>query len=393
MSSTKIAGIVAGLVLSLVAVAGGGFYLGQHYRLVPVEPPTPPVFQPPVTPEAVAPPVLTPPVPPSFPKASAKRGEGPFSYKFSRGEKLGYVLEAEVTGAGTERDLGVGDIGMRFDSQFDLDTEAVDHDGVANLKLQFNQVDMVGRFMGDEVRLHHGEGSSEPEARIINQMKSDRQPPTEDTPQMDFFKTPIRMSVGPDGEVLGVQGVPGFEDMLVPESIVAAVGFPEENLVEGQQWESDFRLPIPGFDVAVDAKALNTFEGYIDLGGHSCAVIRQVLDSSQVNGQLSSPSGVLGEMMKFTMPKFTLAGENTIYFDTAIGKMRQANMDFTVGLEIGQELDAVKNLIGAFGQQLDDLEGNSSRKSSAKTKSKDEPLMDLGFNVVSTLSLQEDATP
>lgn len=397
MSSTKLAGIVAGLILSFVAVAGGGFYLGQHYRLVPVDapaPPQPPVFEPPKLPETITPsePAPTPPVPPTPAKASAARGPGPFSYRFKAGEKIGYVLEADVSGTGNERDLGAGDIGMRFDAQFDLDTEAVDPDGVANLMLRFNRADMTGRFLGDEVTMHHGEGGEGEEPRIINQVQGTRRDAEPDSAQMAFFKQPIRMSVGPDGEVFGVQGVPGFEDMLVPESIVAAVGFPEDHLTEGQHWESDFRLPIPGFDVAVDAKAINTFEGYMDLNGHECAVIHQVIDSSQVNGQLNTASGVLGEMMKFAMPKFTLAGENYVYFDMALGKVRQATMDFTVGLEIGDELGAMKDLIGAFGQQLDDLEG---KKSSAKTTKKEpeQPLLDLGFNVVSRLTLEDAGTP
>lgn len=403
MSSTKLAGIVAGLSLAFVAVAGGGFYLGQHYRLVPIEPPQPPVFQPPDSVSSApavtaAPQTPQPPVPPSLPETIAEtvvpKGEGPFSYRFNPGEKLGYMLFAEVSGAGNERDLGMGDMGMRFDAQFDLDTETVDQEGVANLKLQFNRADLVGRFMGDEVSLHHG-GTEGESPQLANQVRrSKARLNSSVSPELEFFKQPIRMSVAPNGEVLGVQGMPGIEEMLVPESIVAAVGFPETMLAEGQQWESSFRLPIPGFDVAADAKAINSFEGYTDLGGHPCAVIRQVLDSSQVNGQLSSATGVLGEMMKFSMPKFSLAGENMIYFDTQLGKVRRADIDLTVGIVIGEELGAFKNLITAFGEQLDGLEGGSPGKSSAKVKSSkpdepEKPLLDLGFNVVSTLTLQD----
>jgi hypothetical protein len=224
--------------------------------------------------------------------------------------------------------------------------------------------------------------------RLINQVKSKRQQQAqqEDAPQLEFFKTPIQMNVRSDGEVLGVKGMAGFEEVMMPESIVAAVGFPEADMPEGYEWDSEFRLPIPGFDTAVPAKARNTFSGYTDYEGHPCALIRQVIDSSQSNGSISSPGGALAQMMSFSLPMFKLSGENYIYFDTEIGKIRNATMSLTISLEIGQELDAIKSLIGAYSQQLDGIEGKPGAR---QMENADAPLMDLGFTVNSSLSLQE----
>lgn len=386
VSPWKIAALIASFAVAIAAVGAGGFYLGSHYRLVPVDSlarenaaalPTPASLGLPAPP---SPTPTTAAAPAALPKAL-----GPFSYRFTPGETLGYALEARIAGNGSERDLGLGDIGLAMKAQFDMATTRVDPQGLADLTLRFTGVDMDGNFMGDKVTLHQGADR----ASMDMPGQRDAQQTTQDQlnamPQMQFFREPIAMSIAPDGRVLSATGMPGFEKVLAPEQIVAAVGFPEQDMAPGTQWESSFNLPIPGLQEVVPARAVNTFERYMDLAGHKCAVIKQSIVSSGTNNVMSSTASALSGAMNISMPVFKLDGESYVYFDTVIGKVRQADMDLNLTMELGEEMNAVKQIIGLYGEALNMLDG----KKPEATPKPQEPLMDLGVRIQSSLTLQD----
>lgn len=383
----KIVGTIIGGLVAVVGVGALGFYLGTNYRIVPVgQMPAPPEFNAPGSQAASAPAAApAPPAPPRFVPPGAARAKGPFTYRFTPGESLAYRLTADISGTGNERDFGVGGIGLDFNAGFGVDTNAVDDQGIADVTVDFDDVSMTGRFMGDEIDLQRTDSGASLRMPGANQ-SPDAQAQLANTPQMQFFEQPIRLSVAPNGDILSAQGAPGFEQVLAPEHLIAATELPEADMQPGHTWTTDFNFPIPGFALAVPAQAQNTFERMIELEGHQVAVIHQVIEATQANGQINSPAAFFGEQMDFSMPQFVLSGENYLYFDTGIGKLRQADMDLTVGLEFGAKLDAVKNLVGAFSQLMDEIDG--TQRKTEKGKEEEAPLLDLGFRIRSSLVLQ-----
>lgn len=383
-SMGKIMAIVVGGLAALIGVGALGFYLGANFRIVPVgQMPAPPEY---TTAESQAASAPTPPTPPRFVPPSASRGNGPFTYRFTPGENLAYRLTADISGTGNERDLGVGGIGMVFNAGFGVATTAVDTKGIADVTVDFDDVLMTGHFMGDEINLERSDNGTSFSMPGANQ-SPEAQSQLKNTPQMQFFEQPIRLSVAPDGRILSAQGAPGIEQVLAPEHLIAATELPEADMQPGHTWTTDFNFPIPGFNLAVPAKAQNTFESIVEIEGRRVAVIHQVIEATQANGQIDSPAAFFGEQMNFSMPRFVLSGENYIYFDTALGKLRQADMDLTVGLEFGGKLDAFKNLVGAFGNLLDEIDG--TKRNPDPDASAEAPLLDLGFQIRSSLMLQD----
>ncbi len=122
------------------------------------------------------------------------------------------------------------------------------------------------------------------------------------------------------------------------------------------------------------------------IGGRNCGVIKQEMLSVQADGQLNSPSSVLGEEMGFTMPTFEVSGVNMIYFDVDGGKLVRTEMNLFFKLEIGEELEGLKGALGAYSSILGELENPNRRP---KRGEEPEPLLDMGVEIAATLALVE----
>ena len=380
-----------------VTGVGGGIWFNEHYQIVPrnyANPPQTPT-QPTIDATTPAPPVQTtlgarardavpaqptqtaPATPPPLP-------DGPFAYRFVPNEHLVYRLQADIEGTGL--DFGQGSpVAMTMDSGLSLVTESVDGFGNGSLRLTFDEVYMGGDFMGGPFELRHG-----PERTV---MTMDGRPlvdtaqgqSTKGIPQLEFFQQPIRMKVAPDGRVLNVSGGAGLGTMLSPTQMLTPTQFPSPEFREGQQWESQFNLPVPGLGAAAPARALNTFIGRRVIRGRQCAVIRQELFSSQQDGTMASPKSVLGEGMEFTMPIFEVSGENWIYFDEGNGQLVECDMDMEFTLQLGEELKPVGDLLNLYSELFRELDGQPSPPSQQPEEK--HPLLDLGAHIQGSLTL------
>ncbi|MBI3117098.1 MAG: hypothetical protein HYZ00_00315, partial [Candidatus Hydrogenedentes bacterium] len=293
----------------------------------------------------------------SIPVETGAQPRGPFTFKFTKGEELRYRLEADVAGEGMEL-LGASPIKLDLDSAFKLSTWDVAPDGTGTLTMEFEHAAMSGDFMGSDFRMLEGPQGSVLQSNgqtLVDTAKgigSDQ-----GIPQMEFFKQPIQMEVRPDGIVTNVRGQTGLESLVQEMPLFSNLEFPEGELQQGMRWESRMKMPVPGFGAPVEARVVNTFAGYQQVGNRLCAVVQQEFRSADKANTLSMPESALGAALGFSMPQFDLGGKNLIYFDAANGQMVHGDMDLKLKLDIGKALGGSADALGEIGKGLGDLLG------------------------------------
>lgn len=325
--------------------------------------------------------------------AAEKPAEGPFTFKFTPGERLHYTLTADVQGHGLEL-LAPEPVALKMDSAFNLVTESVDTAGNGVLELAFEHTEMKGDFMGAPFEMMQGPAGERvdtggPDTGLQRDMLWR-------IPQLQFFKTPMRMKVAPNGMVTDLAGRQGAEAAVSPLPMLTDIEFPSAQLDPGAQWDSHIDMSVPGFGAPVRVRIVNTFTGYKTIGRRVCAVIEQDLTSEETNGTLTTPAGPLGGLIGFTMPEFKLGGKNMVYFDTENGQLVHSEMDLDLGLDIGQALgETTRNQLEQLGTNLGDLLSDLPEfehlGSGAGGKPKN--LLELNVDINAAVSLTDPIAP
>jgi hypothetical protein len=381
MKPSQIVALVAGVLLVFAVGAGTGIWFTKNFQIVRID-----------TPEAVAPAVAAPaevvqeqvvetPLANTAPK-------GPFSYQFTQNENLRYTMKARVEGTGTEG-FSPEDVNLFMSADMNLTTQAVDDSGNADIRFSFDRVDMAGTFMGFPVEMSKSPERTRMSVDQGQPLDTDQGSPTSGIPQLEFFDTPIDMKVGPDGRVLSVRGGTGFEGMISPDALVAPIEFPDPEMAPGYSWTTEYDMPVPGLGTAAKTKAVNTFRGYEEIGGRRLAVIDQEMSSRQYGGTMNSPESIFGEGMGFTVPTFEVRGNNTIYFDVEKGQLVKTDMNVDFDLELGEQMQAIAGLLGAYGNLLNEVEGGQGNRPSPEEPKKS--LLDLGLNIKASMELVDEA--
>jgi hypothetical protein len=398
-----------GLILTAVFVAGagGGVWFTHNFRIVPLQE-TPPAYDTteydgttgvPQTgtvgstapsdttgfraaPDQVSSTIAAVPVPGTSPQDAVPWG--PFSYRFTPGERLHYVLDADIKGSGFELGESSG-IDLFMGADLSLETQSVDSWGTGELQLKFDDVDMDGVFMGSPVDFRQAGENARMRMDGQTQVDTSAGQSIAGIPQMEFFRDPIHMTVARDGQVKRVTGAGNIGKLLSPAPMMAPVSFPDTEIPVNTQWESDFNLPVPGLGMPAKARMLNTLKGYMTVNGRKCGVIHQEFLSAQKDGTMLSPESILGEGMQFTMPEFKVAGENMVYFDIESGHLVQADLDLEFLLELGQEFQGAMDLLGSVYEMLDELEGG--KPAGKKPEEEESSLLKFGVSIDGSLSL------
>lgn len=218
---------------------------------------------------------------------------GDFAFEFEEGEKLTYRLHADIGGNALEMMSSEG-VGMTFDSTMSLTTNAVDRAGNADMTMAFETARLEGEFMGSPVRMLHDATGTRMDMDQRPLVDTNRGQSVRGIPQLEFFREPVELSVGPDGRVRRVSGASGMEAMVPPGTFAAPVAFENAREGVGETWTSEFTLPVPGAGTPIPARATNTVERYETVKGRRCAVIRQDITARQRDGRMVSPESVLG---------------------------------------------------------------------------------------------------
>lgn len=312
------------------------------------------------------------------------RDNGPFKFRFTTGERLDYTVSTSITGEGFEL-LGDAPVKMNLDTGFSLTTDAVASDGTGELTMQFGEAKMSGEFMGAPIEMRHGPLGTE--LRMGGQSVLDGA--SLGLPQLDFLDTPVKMHIGSDGVVEQVSGAPGMEALGAQMPSISTLEFPESDLLEGAQWDSQVPLPIPGFDAPVTARMKNTFTGYRHIGDRLCAIVEQQIVSVDKNNSITTPNSALGPALGLGVPQFDLAGKNTVYFDVDNGQMVQSDMDLDMKLDIGQSLGLGGGMLDQLGAGLSDLLGGLPELEGLlpAPSQENKNLLDLDLKIKSRVSL------
>jgi len=328
--------------------------------------------------------------------APASRERGPFSYKFTPGERLDYRLETQITGQGIDIDAP-SDILLDFWSDMSVVTESVDSEGNGDLRIAFDTAAMEGSFMEVPFALNLTGGN----AYVANNDQtlvdaSQDIGSVAGLPQVAFLQHPISSKVSPTGQVLSVSGVEGFSAMLTAAQPATNIEFPHENVQVGEQWVSDINLPIPGFGTAARARIVNTLDGFTYLGNRYCGVIVQEFVSDQYDGTLDSPESAFGEAMQFKMPLFELYGMNVLYFDVNNGCLVFAELGLQLVMRISQLEEQASGILGgdvasllsnALGGALGDA--NSMLDELVGPSEGQDSLLDFTVGINGTMALVE----
>ncbi|MFP6583829.1 MAG: hypothetical protein VCD00_14915 [Candidatus Hydrogenedentota bacterium] len=310
--------------------------------------------------------------------------DGPFAYRFTEGEDLTYQLDASVKGKGV--DLGVDSaIGLTMNMTFGLETQEVDRRGFGTLELEFDRVQMTGNFMGEDVHLYQTGKNVDMSMNKFEQVDTDAGDSIKGISQLEFFTEAVTMVVSPDGMVQEVSGPSGFDTILSPADALAPSPFQTANLEIGQIWTSEFTMPVPGLAVPASATSYNTLVRYEWIGTREVGVIQQQIRSTQVDGEIVSPSSMLGEGMNLTMPTFEVTGENWIYFDINDGKLVRTDMNLFFALELGEGGDAISSMLGQYSDAISGLDNRGPRKNDDE----EAPLLEMGVEIAATLYLVE----
>jgi len=403
--------IAAGVAAVLLVFGGGlafGFWFATHYRIVPVNAPQHVAQQTQTAPEAVPAPSAQPQTesqaqsqgapafksapPPAAQPASSPPADGPFRFRFTPHEKTRYQLHASIKGQG----LDLGDssgVNMQMASVMKLDTQKVAPDGTASVQLHFDDTSLTGDFMNEPFSLFTGGNQAHIQSNGKTVTDTNKTPgAVQKNPQLHFLNAPINMTVSPNGQVTHLDGPEGIASALGQVPMYSDLDFPSGDLHTGQEWDSDFELPIPGFPVPARAKMHNVFKGYTNYQGKNCAIIEQQIVSQEKNGALQS-GGLNSDSSGFQMPLFKLSGGNLVYFDVDAGKLAYSKSDLKVKLELskalgpaGEALESLlNNMDSVLGQDLPEFQ-DKAKKDGQKKKH----LLDLDLDIRSTLSRMPD---
>lgn len=313
------------------------------------------------------------------PSGTSDARHGPFAYRFQEGDVLYYRMDGYASGMGfSEGDSS--DIGLNLGFDLSLSTDKVKSDGTAELTMAFESVEMNGGFMGNPVNLFQTKNQAQ--AQLGDGVSLDEKALAAN-PQLSFFREPIRMTAGPDGEVVKIDEASSMKNILSPADVFAPAVFPSSQLEVGDTWESKFKLPVPGLGAPAGADAVNTVVGYEYVGNRYCAVIDQVLSAEESDGTISSSDPITGDSFGLTMPHFLVRGANRIWFDTNDGKMVQTTMDLQFELILGQEFEPLRNLMNAYSSLLNEVEGG------APADPEQTDLLDMAVGVEAQLYLVE----
>ena len=281
---------------------------------------------------------------------------------------------------------------MDFGSQLALHTESVDSTGAGNLTLNFDNTDMTGEFMGGPIELHQRPDSTQLRMNSEKKIDSNLGISLGLIPQLEFFKQTLHMNVAKDGEIRSMGGIEGFDQMLSSMTKLPSDAMETSGLRPNAEWATQFLMPMPGLGQGVKTVTRNTFTGYANVDGHRCAVVQQVMDSSQTNGSLTVQSGGvggLGDALGLEMPLFSVVGRNTIYFDTASGKLIRCDLNLEFNLQLGQQLKSLTDLMRNYGDVLGDVFGGSPGQSNSKPAARPQNAQDMGVKITGTLALRE----
>jgi hypothetical protein len=369
--------------------AGLGVWFTRHYQILPVRQTAQvPAFQQVTPTPAPTLPAAVPAAVPAKPKAVAS---GPLTRQFRPNEQLLYQLTAEVNGKGIEMGQGAA-IGLTMASQLKLLTESVDALGNGTMRVSFESFQMTGNFMGDPVELVQADGQTA--FRMAGKTKVDtaQGQSIQGIPQLEFLRQPIHVTVAPNGEVVNVAGGFGVGQILSPIMASSPVGHTATDTPNGSQWQSNFNLPVPGMGDAVHATTQNTIVGYQNVRGRNCAVIQQVITSAKQDGTagtLVSPQSAMGEGMQFSMPTFNLSGQNVLYADVDTGTLVQADINFDLKLDIGEQLKPIAELFQQYAGQLSQIAGGQGKAGQADSGGQQGSTLDMGLSIRAGLTLVE----
>lgn len=383
-----IARIGVGLTTFAVGVAAG-IWASSHFGFTPYVPfaeTPPPITIPSVdVQEAAAPSGET--------KDAASAGvDNPARFRFSPEERLAYKCNTTIRGTGLES-IGMSDVAMAFGADINLVTEQVADDGSADLELNWDAVSLQGDFMGSNVNLYEDGQTTIFEMDGKNMLaNAEGADPAQGIPQLEFFRTPVKMKVAANGEVTSLSGVQGFGEMLAMTPALSHVQFPGIKLEQGYTWDSDLKLPIPGFGSAADATIKNTVVGFEYLGDRFCAVIQQEYTSRQEDGTLNAPKSALGDAMQFGIPLFDLQGQGLTYFDVNNGQLAHTQLDLKLTLKLSQFLNGLSGSQGDIAKQLGNLLGGQlsgidELLGGAATPGENDTLLDLSLDINAGMSI------
>ncbi|MBI4560357.1 MAG: hypothetical protein HY706_22445 [Candidatus Hydrogenedentes bacterium] len=372
----KVLAAIAGGMTIFAAGTGFGIYFATHYRIGSLDE---------VAEESTVPPATVLPVETS-PQAATAAGEEPFQLEFTPGERLNYRMDARIGGQGREAQNALP-VNLQMRSGFSLFTESVATDGAGSLTLTFDDVQLAGDFMGEPFRMQTGSsgtvmaGSGKP---VIDTGQGIGSPAN--IPQLEFFRTPIKMRVAKNGQITSVSGYKGLEAIFSQLPVMTELEFSNTEVSPQTQWTSDFALPVPGFGEAARARIVNTFLGHQTVNGRQCAVLQQQISSSQASGTLPSAASMPGEAIQFSMPNFLLNGTAMTYFDAATGRLVHNDLKLRITLEIGQAMESrvFERFLGGFGgaiellPELDDLKSDTGPSGN---------LIDFNLDVAASVSL------
>ncbi|MCC6793750.1 MAG: hypothetical protein IT366_01425 [Candidatus Hydrogenedentes bacterium] len=308
--------------------------------------------------------------------------EKPFTSQFEDGQLLAYRLDTEIEGGGAE--MGeFSDVYMKFGSDVTLYTQKVADDGTADLKFTFDNASVAGTFFDSpfEIALSQPTPGSEPNANVP------------ENAQTKFLTTPIEMRVAADGTVLDISSPNSMKDMLGSIATIPHLKFPREELVEGMEWETELKLPVPGIGDAINTTVRNKLVGRERMGNYECGVVVQTIGAKATDTKATAdPDRPNEKPMLFSVPLFDLQGENTIYFDLKTGRLIHAALDLDFALRIKEQL-------GDAGKLLQQLIPNMAGENSVPDLDKmlnpegKPDLMDLSLKIKGGMSLVNEGTP
>lgn len=316
------------------------------------------------------------------PPALASLPDGPFKAAFEEGQLLAYRLDSEIEGGGTESG-DFSEVYMKFGSDVTLYTEKVADDGVADMRFVFEHASVAGTFFESPFEISFDEPTKSSGIGVDTLQQG---------PQYAFLTTPIEMRVAPDGTVLDISSPGSFKDMLGSIAAIPHIKFPNTELVEGMEWETKLKLPVPGIGDAIDTTVHNKLIGRERMGNYDCGVVLQRIGARGEDTKASVPDGSAEKPMLFSVPLFDLQGENTIHFDLKTGRLIHATLDMDFALRIKEQLGDV----GKFLQQLvPDMAGENTSGGLEDLLHPDgkSDLMDFSLKIDGAMSLVNEGTP
>jgi Family of unknown function (DUF6263) len=249
-------------------------------------------------------------------------------YQFKEGEKLDYVMDQDQK---MSMSVGGQDIEMKVNMAMDLiwQTEKVDADGNAKVKLKFGRVKMsMNGPMGKvEVDSNDTEEPDDPAGRIFAQVVK------------AIGGMEMSFTMDPRGEMKDVQvadaalkklknlpGVDKLGDMLSPDSMKSMMGgnmvLPKEPVEKGKSWTQKTDQKTPFGKVVGETKY--TYEGDVDRGGKKLEKIALKPDV-KIEPDPNAPAQIKVKGG---------SGKGYSFFDNKAGKITETINETTMQMEV-----------------------------------------------------------